>query len=173
MSRLWPFAVALYSAPGVREFCLELQDEHDVDVPVLLAVVWLHGEGFSLDRTDLAGLCTVSMPWQTQVVGPLRNARRALRDTSRPGRALGIESGARQSLKADLQALELRAERLQLEALEGGSANWLKKGAAPPLDVLLAALAPRVEPRRWHLLVAAGDACRHAGRERPSRRAEG
>ncbi len=153
---LWEFACRLYEAPGVRELCLELQDRHGVDVPLLLATCWLWRRGVALDAARRAELGAACRPWQAEVVAPLRAARRALRPEAIPGRALAVPAASRAELKARVQALELEAERRQLDALATLAASWPR--AAEPVDLRdhLAAFAPAFGPdSRWRSLETA------------------
>ena len=42
---LWDWAVAAYSAEGVAEACLELQDSAGQNIPLLLWAAWCAAEG--------------------------------------------------------------------------------------------------------------------------------
>lgn len=127
MSEFWDWAVAAYARPGVAEACLDLQDAHGQNVPLLLWAIWRGG--------DVAAAVAVAREWETDVVGPLRGVRRRLK-----GRA-GAEG-----LRDKVKAVELEAERSMMAALEGvagasrdGEAlavvarTW---GAAPPPEAL-------------------------------------
>ena len=97
---LWDWAVAAYAQPGVEDACLTLQDEHGQNVPFLLWAAW-GGTGFE-QGAELA------RAWERSVVGPLRGVRRAM--TSPPL----ID----EPLREEVKAVELKAERRLLEALE-------------------------------------------------------
>jgi uncharacterized protein (TIGR02444 family) len=112
--RLWDYAVALYGRPGVEQACLVLQDEHGVDVPCLLFVAWLGGVcGVELDAAGAREIGSSVAHWQNEVVGPLRQARRRLREAPLP--RANAEAAA---LRARVKAIELDAERIELAALE-------------------------------------------------------
>jgi uncharacterized protein (TIGR02444 family) len=105
----WRFAVALYDRPDVAPACLALQDEHGVDVCLLLVLAWAGAEcGADLAAEELAALAA---PWQDEIVRPLRAVRRRLK-TGPPA-----PSDRTQSLRQRLQALEIEAERIAIETL--------------------------------------------------------
>jgi uncharacterized protein (TIGR02444 family) len=108
---LWEFAVALYAKPGVAKACLALQDKHGADVPLLLAAIW-HGRTGrgALSAARVERWTTIARTWRTQIVAPLRQARRALK----------AHDAA--DLYAAVKRAELAAEKLQLEALERDAA---------------------------------------------------
>jgi uncharacterized protein (TIGR02444 family) len=158
MTPLWDFAVAVYGAPGVREAVLELQDAHDVDVPLLLAVAWLAARGVPVDAGRRAALAALTRPWQGEVVAPLRRARRALRERASAPAALGLDDGARAEFKREVQALELAAERYELDAVATHAAPWAPAVDAPDLADALAACVPASARDRLAPLVAAARA---------------
>jgi uncharacterized protein (TIGR02444 family) len=161
VSRLWDAALALYGAEGVRELVLQLQDEHGIDVPLLLALTWLDSRGVAVDDARYARLVAASSAWQREVVTPLRAARRALRSEATPARRLGLDDAARDAFKWRVQALELEAERHQLERLEAIAVDWPAAAPAaapgPGLRRALAAAGPPVPPARAAPLVAAAE----------------
>ncbi len=99
MSEFWGWAVAVYAQPGVAEACLDLQDSHGQNVPLLLWAIWRGG--------DVPAAVALARSWEDEVVGPLRGVRRRLK-----GRA-----GA-DALREKVKAVELDAEQTLISALE-------------------------------------------------------
>lgn len=95
----WTYSCDVYRREGVAQHCLALQDEHGVDVNVLLYGAWLGSAGRQLVPGHLRELEFLIAPWRSGVVQPLRQLRRSLQ--SRPG------------AYADVKALELTAEHQQ------------------------------------------------------------
>jgi uncharacterized protein (TIGR02444 family) len=139
---IWPWAQAAYARPGVAEACLTLQDRHGQNVCLLLWAAW---SGAPAQR--LPDAVALVRRWEGEVVGPVRQARRALKSDIPP-----ISEGGRLQLREVIRAAELDAERLLLEALaslgppertaaagslDAAAAAW---GRSPP-DAALAALA--------------------------------
>ena len=111
---LWHFACALYAKPGVAPACLALQDEYGADVPLLLAALW-HGRcgRGRLSAARAKRWKAIARAWRSQIVAPLRQARRALKASEVPEAA---------ELYAAVKRAELAAEKLQLDALERDAA---------------------------------------------------
>lgn len=111
---LWNWTLAAYGKPGVPEAALPLQDEHGINTSFLLWAVWANP-----DRETLANGVQTTVLWDETVLWPLRNVRRALKAGRRP-----FDDAAREGLREDVKAAELRAERVLMETLEtlGGPA---------------------------------------------------
>ena len=142
---LWDWALAAYARPGVPEACLILQDEHGQNVSFLLWAAWAEVR----DPAVLARAAHVAEAWEAAVLGPLREVRRGLKPPFPP-----VGDLAREGLRADVKAVELRAERVLLETLgglagpeRGGEGTFAALHAAsaawspPAPDAPLAALA--------------------------------
>ncbi len=72
----WEFSLALYSQPGVAEYCLRLQDDAGANVNLLLFCCWTGRRGVALDARALAAAATAIEDWQVRVLRPLRARRR-------------------------------------------------------------------------------------------------
>ncbi len=128
---LWDWALTAYGRPGVAPVCLALQDGHDQNIPLLLAAAWAAEQERTL---DLDRAVTLARVWESDVVGPLRGARRALKISRSP-----IPDTGREALRETVKAVELEAERLLLAALE--SLAW--PGEVAPVEAALTAAAAR------------------------------
>ena len=145
---LWDWSLKAYVREGVADACLMLQDEHGQNIPLLFWAVWAE----TSDPQRLAPAADIARRWERLAVAPLRAVRRTLK----PALA-GVSDVAREELRDDVKAVELRAERVLLEALEalGGhrsgahalaaleaaSAAWAGGAANRAPDNALAALA--------------------------------
>jgi len=127
---LWDWSQAAYAQPGVAEACLRLQDAHGQNISFLLWSVWSETD----DRALLARGAELARRWEALALLPLRGVRRALK-----AEADGVPDVAREALRQDIKAAELRAERVLLESLEALGART--HAGAPPLQVLTAASA--------------------------------
>jgi uncharacterized protein (TIGR02444 family) len=113
---LWTFAVTLYARPGVADDCLALQDQ-GADVCLLLCGAWLEQRGVKHSSDAAAQLREIAEHWSGTVVGQLRELRRGWRDEAQADADL-------MRLREAVKGLELQAERVLLERLQGCSAGW-------------------------------------------------
>lgn len=137
MSEFWDWAVAVYARPGVAEACLDLQDNHGQNVPLLLWAVWRGG--------DIAAAVALARQWEDDVVGPLRRVRRHLKGHPKGHSAV-------EALRQHVKTVELEAERtlmVQLEALAGASRD------DEAMDAVAAAYGAPPPPALLHRLKAA------------------
>ena len=117
---LWTFAVTLYAVPGVAEACLGLQDRHGCDVNVLLFAAWMGAvRRRTLTLAELAEAAAAVRDWHTEIVGPLRDARRRLKSGPAPA-----PNDASEALRTRIKAIEIEAERIELAVLETVAAKW-------------------------------------------------
>jgi uncharacterized protein (TIGR02444 family) len=107
---LWPFAVHAYALPGVGALCLRLQDEHGLEVDLLLAILWQACRGAAIDDTAIDRLLAAVAPVRPHVRELL-----ALRSTIGSER---VFEPRWQETYEHLKAAELAAERVELAVLE-------------------------------------------------------
>jgi len=124
---IWDWALEAYAQPGVPDACLALQDEHGQNTSLLLWAVYAEVS----DPVLLARAAEAARAWDATALRPLREVRRALKAPLPP-----FGDGARQELREEVKAIELAAERLLMEALEGLSKG---RGGARALQALEAA----------------------------------
>lgn len=110
---LWRFCLAVYGRPGVEAACLRLQDRFGLDVPMILFCVWagLAGPG-RLGPDLLRAALEVVQGWGRGVTGPLRAARRKLKEEDLGG------GEARLELRQAVIQAERRSEEIMLSLLE-------------------------------------------------------
>jgi uncharacterized protein (TIGR02444 family) len=127
---LWDWTLIAYGQAGVPEACLTLQDAHGQNTSFLLWAVWAEGP----DAKALTEGAQVAKVWDQAVLTPIRDIRRALK----PAFA-GVDDGAREGLREDVKACELRAERVLMESLEALAGS--ESGGHPALEALKTASA--------------------------------
>ena len=86
------------------------------DSPPLLYCCWLGHAGKALDTAELERALALSNPWARQVVRPLRAARSWMK--TQDDFAKHVSATEYAALRGAIKAIELRAERLQQQALE-------------------------------------------------------
>ncbi len=105
------FCMRLYAAPGVRECCLGLQDEHGLNVNCLLLAAWAAALGYAIDGKQWTSMTARTAPIREKAVAPIRSARRAI--SSEPA----LEDDLKRPLKRLLLYAEIRAEQAEERAL--------------------------------------------------------
>ena len=148
---LWDWTLKAYGQAGVPEACLTLQDDYGQNTSLLLWAVWAE----TADAALLARAADIAHRWEALALTPVRAVRRALKPAFE-----GVGDGAREDLREDVKAVELRAERVLMEslealdgkgggegggahalaALEAASAAWGKPAPAQALAALATAL---------------------------------
>jgi uncharacterized protein (TIGR02444 family) len=122
-SSFWRFSLRFYALPDVAPACLQLQDEANVDVNLMLFLLFLAENGRAITRDDVARLDASIAPWRCEVVEPLRALRRRLKT------GVGeITAATSEGLRNMVKKIELEAERLEQAQLEN-SASGLGKPA--------------------------------------------
>ena len=132
---LWDWTLTAYGQAGVPGACLTLQDAHGQNTSFLLWAVWAEGP----NAKALAQGAEVAKAWDKTVLSPIRDIRRALKPTF-----AGVEDHAREGLREDVKAAELRAERVLMESLE--ALADAQSGGHPALEALKAASAAWGKP---------------------------
>ena len=128
-SAFWRFSLRFYALPEIAPACLALQDEANVDVNLLLLLLFLADQGRAVARDDVARLDAAIAPWRGDVVEPLRALRRRLKT--------GIgEFPPNEPFRNMVKKIELEAERLEQGRLEKAASNLGK-----PAERLIAARA--------------------------------
>ncbi len=122
-NRFRTFSTAYYGRPGVEHALLTLQDEHGLEVNLVLLCLFAAAEGYpAFDEEAFATFGRIAGRWSQEAVEPLRRARRGLK-TMLPDEAAAV-------LREKVKALELDAEFAMQDALEA----TLRAQAAPGSD---------------------------------------
>jgi len=113
----WNFSLELYAGEGVAEACLDLQERRGCDVNVLLFCCWLGASGRpTLTADRLRAILKMSDVWQAEIVRPLREVRRLLKDKPWPGTLPEAVDAARRRV-ADAELAAEHTEQLKLASL--------------------------------------------------------
>ena len=127
-SDLWSFSLTIYTRPGVEQACLQLQSA-GVNVCLLLCCAWLGQRGVACDEQSLQQLRSVAVAWEADVVRPLRALRTQWKTAA-------SEDAGLHTLREQVKALELEAERHLLLRLERSAQSW-PQGAQTDLSAWL------------------------------------
>lgn len=112
----WEFSLRTYGTAGVAPACLALQDDHGLDVNLLLYCCWTGQLGIRLDTAALERALAFSRPWAEHVVEPLRAARRWMKNDGCTQAQIPTDSC--RELRETIKAIELRSEQFQQRVLE-------------------------------------------------------
>jgi uncharacterized protein (TIGR02444 family) len=119
----WNFSLEIYSADGVAEACLDLQERRGCDVNVLLFCCWLGASGRpTLTADRLRAILKISDEWQADIVKPLRQVRRLLKDKPYSATLPETVDAARRRV-ADAELAAEHAEQLKLASLYAPAAD--------------------------------------------------
>ena len=109
---LWEFSLALYAQPGVAETCLALQNDHGVNVNILLWCAWLGSSGYLLDPESLAQAQVLIGDWSSHYIVPLRALRVQMKAE------FGVSDTGIEAVRTAIKQAELQAEKEALSWLE-------------------------------------------------------
>lgn len=142
---LWDWVLEAYARPGVPETCLKLQDEHGQNTLLLLWAIHARPADEVLVEAVRA-----ARRWDETILGPLRAVRRGLKAPAPP-----MDDAAREGLREDVKAAELRAERVLIETLERLGSGGARSSA---LEAVTAAVRAWGRPAPAESLAALTDA---------------
>jgi len=76
---LWQYSLEVY--PKIKDVVLSLQDEHGLNVNLLLLAGYTQTLGCAIDEFDMQRLVEQTKQWQQQLTQPFRQLRRELKAT--------------------------------------------------------------------------------------------
>ena len=124
----WDFSLAVYGRAGFAQAAIALQDELGLDVNMILFCGWAASQGRRLSHYDLVAIDAKVAAWQHDIVHPLREIRRRLRQKNE---AIPAELG--DALKKRVQTVEIDAEHVEQLVL-GASLPPRASGSDPLRD---------------------------------------
>ena len=120
-NNLWSFALTIYQRDAVTPACLDLQEQCQIDVPLMLCAVFACLQGKDISDKDLTRLHNLASPWQNDIVQSLRRIRTQLKTGPSPA-----PNAVTEDLRNKVKAAELAAEKIQLEMMQA----WVSQLAA-------------------------------------------
>ena len=120
-NKLWSFALTVYQRDAVAPACLDLQEQCQIDVPLMLCAVFACLQGKAISNEDLTQLHDLAGPWQSDIVQSLRHIRTRLKTGPKPA-----PNAVTEGLRNKVKAAELAAEKIQLEMMQA----WVSRLAA-------------------------------------------
>jgi uncharacterized protein (TIGR02444 family) len=138
----WEFSLSAYARPGVANLCLALQDDHGLDVNLLLFCCWIaRDRSASVSEADILRLQGKIAPSNSEVVWPLRRARRWLKAAAEAEDGLALAAARTRAL---VKEAELAGERLAQHILATSArvpTTGKKQSPLAAADMSLAAYA--------------------------------
>ena len=132
--KLWSFSVSIYEKEGVASACLNLQNQCQIDIAMMLAVIFACRHGKFISDESIVELQRLATPWQCKIVKPLRQIRTLLKTGPLPA-----PNKQTNELRDNIKALELIAEKIQMETMQ----KWIdklktttQKGSVVPLQLM-------------------------------------
>lgn len=122
-SSLWDFSLTQYARAGVADACLRLQDEHGVNVNLLLWSAWLESRGLFLDNARLRSAQKRIHAWDEHYVVPLRQLRRRMKVE------FGVADKDIEQVRQQIKQAELLAEKQLQLWLEEDAQTWNQSAA--------------------------------------------
>jgi uncharacterized protein (TIGR02444 family) len=122
---LWNFSVRVYRLPQVGETCLRLQNEHGLDVNLLLFAHWYGRHHGAIPAQLLDALLAFTQPWAREVVRPLRHARSWMKQALASEHFNLLPQQPCTQLRERIKAAELQSEQLQQQIMEALCEHWL------------------------------------------------
>ena len=126
-NKLWSFALTIYQRDAVAPACLDLQEQCQIDVPLMLCAVFACLQGKAISDEDLTQLHNLASPWQSDIVQSLRRIRTRLKTGPSPA-----PNAVTEDLRNKVKAAELAAEKIQLEMMQA----WVSQLAAIDIGLM-------------------------------------
>ncbi len=108
----WDWSLSAYDQSGVADMMLSLQDEHGLDVNLILWCFWAGKFYPGLQEEDVKKLLLSTQEWQQKVTVPLRTIRRDMKSIETEIPAKDVKK-----LRRDVKGLELETEKLEQKFL--------------------------------------------------------
>lgn len=110
-AQFWHFSVDFYQQQAHEQALLQLQDQAGLNVNLLIFAIWLAKQQQSLTTTQWHHLNADTQMWQTKIIQPLRQARRA-------SKQLMIELNLEHAdFRTQLKQNELEAEKMEQQLI--------------------------------------------------------
>lgn len=110
----WRYSLRVYRLPGVEAACLALQDDAGTDTNLLLWCSWQASLGRAMNQRELRRAMAATARWQSEVILPLRRARRSIKASPQ-----GLPEGWADDLRRRIGAAELDMEYAEQRVLFG------------------------------------------------------
>ncbi len=125
----WDFSLAVYMTEGVGPACIALQERHQIDVNILMLLLWLAASGRgAVGEPELAAIMTAAGPWHREVVRRLRQVRTRMKGGFPPAPVELAES-----LRKRIGKIEVDCEHVE-QLMLAASIDRAADPARPPAE---------------------------------------
>ncbi|VAW57254.1 hypothetical protein MNBD_GAMMA07-1351 [hydrothermal vent metagenome] len=111
-SEFWNYSAQIWSLPEVETLCLNLQNNHAINVNILLYCYWIGAKKCILNEDDIQILLDTAQPWQT-IIAPLRDSRKMMQQ-----HLVAMPANMRKQTVFNINEMEINAEHMTQIALE-------------------------------------------------------
>jgi uncharacterized protein (TIGR02444 family) len=114
----WNFSLRVYAAPGVAQACLSLQDQHNLDVNLVLLCAWHGSHHGRIAPATFLDMHSFADAWSQNVIKPLRSVRVWMKGRESLVTNSEGDPGSFDSLRNSIKSTELHGEKIQQQQLE-------------------------------------------------------
>ena len=111
-SEFWDYSTHIWTLPDVEKACLDLQNNHDINVNILMYCCWVADKNLTLNDDDIQALVDTIQPWHI-IIKPLRESRKMMQQ-----QLIAMPKDVQNQTLNDMQDMELNAEHMSQLALE-------------------------------------------------------
>lgn len=104
----WDWSLSAYKTKGVANTLLQLQDDHGLNINLLLWCVWAGKFYCELEDAAVLRITSDTAQWHEKITKPLRQTRQDIKILT-----IGIPPPEQDSLRRRIKTLELESERLE------------------------------------------------------------
>jgi len=112
-SNFWNFSINFYQLPDIKQSCLALQDNYQLNVNLILFCHWLAlNKQHTLSQSQWQTLVIAAQPWE-EIIQTLRMSRRMITNSS-----IAWPTDFKQETSNGVSSIEINTEHMQQLAIE-------------------------------------------------------
>lgn len=112
---IWGFSCSSYTKPGVKPACLQLQEHHGWNIPLLFYCCWAGLRYGALTPDELQQAKQFAESFSIQTVKPLRSMRQGMKSDFSPN--WPVSEADWDQLREQVKVVELEAEKQLMQGL--------------------------------------------------------
>lgn len=111
-SEFWNYSSQVWLLPNIEKNCLALQNDHEVNINILLYCCWVGDKNLIINDDNLQALLNAVQPWQ-EIVEPLRESRKMMQQN-----LIAIPANTLSQTIDNINEMEINTEHMTQLALE-------------------------------------------------------